>query len=104
MPKTKFRKSCPSKRAYASGKKKGRCVPKAHRRAGCYARTRADGIRKLRTFRKRVEAAKRAGKSAQAAVKAADAATYTPSKSWGRENKEPGAFWGLGGRRRKRRR
>ena len=99
--KTKARKSCPSGRAFASGKKKGRCVPKHKRRAGCYARTREDGVRKLRTFRKRVASAKRAGKSAQAAVKAADAATYTPSRSWAR-GKEQGSFWGLGGTRRHR--
>jgi hypothetical protein len=58
--KTKARKSCPSGRAYASGKKKGRCVPKGKARKvtakkgkrGCWSKTRDLAIQKMDLFKK----------------------------------------------------
>jgi len=100
--KTKARASCPSGRAYASGKKKGRCVPKGKRHSWCYAKSRDEAIKRLDLYNKRsaqlvVARAKRLEKKAAAAA--------TQAASWGKKT-EAEAFWGLGrlGRRRRRRR
>ena len=106
MPKrkTKKSKSCPSGRKYASGKKKGRCVPKkvkaGKRKSWCYAKTRDQAIKRLDLYNKRaaslvIARAKRLEKKAEAAA--------TQAVTWGKKT-EAGAFWGLGRVSRRRRR
>ena len=55
--KTVKKKSCASKRAYKSS---GRCVPKAKKartkKRGCWARTREDASKKMRTYGKQRKA------------------------------------------------
>lgn len=97
--KTKKKASCASKRAYAKGPKKNKCVPKGGAKAKtrrskkCYADSRADAVNKLQLYDK--NKAKRAEKQAKLAF---------DKRVESEENAAKYGLSGLHGRRRRRHR